>query len=105
MSPILRNGAPRRWAIVISLVFGAAGILVPGALQRAYQMWMMFGAVLGGINSRVILTVFYYVLVTPISCLISLAKHDPLNRRFDRTVETYRVRRSPRAVTHMDHQF
>ena len=102
---VFRNGNPTRWAVVLSLLFAAMGILVPGALQHVHRVWMTVGNLLGWINSRVILAVLYYVVVTPVSLLMSLTGHDPMNRKFDRNTETYRVTRRPREVSHMKHQF
>jgi hypothetical protein len=102
---VFRHADPNRWAVALSIVFAATGILVPGALQHVHRFWMTLGNLLGWINSRVILTLLYYAVVTPISLLMSLLGHDPMNRKFDRGVETYRVTRTARSVSHMKHQF
>jgi saxitoxin biosynthesis operon SxtJ-like protein len=102
---IFRHQSPRMWALAISLIFGAGGLLVPTALRQAYRVWMTAGELLGWVNSKVILGGLYYLLLTPIKVLMTFAGHDPMNRAFDRKAATYRVNRKVRPVSHMTHQF
>src|SRR5689334_11092600 len=102
---VFRHHNPNRWAVGLSLLFVSAGILIPNALKYVHRVWMTFGNVLGWINSRVLLTVVYYVVVTPLSLIIGLVGHDPMNRKFDKGTDTYRVVRRPRPASHMRHQF
>ena len=58
---------------------------------------MAVGSVLGWINTRIILTLLYYVAVTPIAAVMRLF-HDPLNRTLgDRAVSQW-IKRAPKAV-------
>ena len=59
------------WALGISLFFGGTGLLIPAALRQAFYVWMTAGECLGWVNSRVILSVTYYLLVTPMRLLMS----------------------------------
>jgi len=102
---IFRHQTPTRWAVAVSFIFAAAGMLIPTALRQVYRVWMAAGDVLGWINSKVILSALYYILVTPLRLLMTLAGHDPMNRKFDRDSATYRVIRKPRSAAHMTHQF
>src|SRR5262249_5005713 len=80
---VFRHHDPTRWAVGLSLLFAAAGILIPHALKYIYRAWMTLGNFLGWINSRVLLTLVYYVVVTPLSLIMGFAGHDPMNRKFD----------------------
>jgi hypothetical protein len=70
-----------------------------------HRVWMTAGNFLGWINSKIILTALYYVVVTPVRLVMTAAGHDSMNRKFDRTTNTYRVSRKPRPAAHMKHQF
>ena len=68
------------------LVFGTLGTLlvVPGliapvVLGPVERAWMAFAAVLGAINTRILLTLVYVVVVTPIGFLRRF-RDDPLDR-------------------------
>jgi hypothetical protein len=80
-------------------VFGAlgaalvvAGLLVPPAARAFHTAWMKFAALLGHVNSRVLLTLMYYLVVTPYGIVTRLVGRDPLRRRGAKA-ESYWVER------------
>ena len=102
---VFRHHGPTRWAIVVALIFGAAGILIPAALRYPYRIWMTAGDLLGRINSKVILSALYYILLTPMRLLMTAVGYDAMTRKFDSQTRTYRVIRKARPASHMTHQF
>jgi hypothetical protein len=77
-----------RGRMTVVLIFGAlgaallvAGLLVPPAARAFHTAWMRFAEGLGYVNSRVLLTLMYYVGVTPYGVVSRLAGRDPLRRR------------------------
>ncbi|MET0647883.1 MAG: SxtJ family membrane protein [Pyrinomonadaceae bacterium] len=58
-----------------------AGLLVPPAARAFHTAWMRFAGVLGHVNSRVLLTLVYYLVVTPYGVVTRLVGRDPLRRR------------------------
>ncbi len=56
-------------------------------------MWQALGDVLGWINTRIILTVLFYVVVTPAGLLMRLFR-DPLDRDIYETRPSYWNRRN-----------
>ena len=58
-----------------------AGLLVPPAARAFHTAWMRFAALLGHVNSRVLLTLVYYLVVTPYGVVTRLVGRDPLRRR------------------------
>ena len=102
---VLRGDSPGRRALALSLLFAVTGLVVPSLLRYVHQVWMLVGNVLGWINSKIILSLIFYLIVTPVRILKSLMAGDAMNRKFDRKTDTYRVVRKPREVSHMKHQF
>ena len=66
---------------------------------------MALGEALGWINTRIILGLVYYGLVTPMGVMMRLLGRDPMRRRFEPAANTYRVPRPTRPCGHMDRQF
>jgi len=64
------------------------GLVFPPALAPVEKGWMKFGMLLGWINTRIILTLLFALVVTPIGAVARLFR-DPLNRRFDEEKNTY----------------
>ncbi len=69
------------------------GALVPRALKFIYIGWMSLAFILGIAVSTALLTLFFYLIVTPIGLISRLAGRDFLNRKFDRDATTYWIRR------------
>ena len=67
---------------IASLIFFLAAALVPGLLRPVFGPWMKFAEILGYINTRILLGLFYYVGVTPTGLLMRLAGKDPMTRTF-----------------------
>ena len=71
--------APRiMWALGAPLVF--LGLVAPALLAPVERGWMAMAEVLGRINTRIILSVLYITIVTPLGW-IRRWHSDPLDRR------------------------
>jgi len=64
------------------------GVVYPPALGPVERGWLKFGNLLGWINTRIILTLLFALVVTPIGAVARLFR-DPLNRRFDADKPSY----------------
>jgi Saxitoxin biosynthesis operon protein SxtJ len=73
------------------------GAVAPALLQPVQRGWMRFAAALGHFNTRVILGLFFYVVLAPFGFILRLFK-DPLNLRFDDDSASNWVRRKPQPV-------
>jgi hypothetical protein len=61
----------------------------PTSLRVVYRGWMALGQALGWFNTRIILGVVFYLLVTPMGLLMRLAGKDPMRRRYAPEADTY----------------
>lgn len=66
-------------AVGVALVL--TGLLLPALARRFHVFWMKVAAVLGYVNSRVLLTLMYYGVFAPYGLVSRLAGRDPLRRR------------------------
>jgi hypothetical protein len=63
------------------IVLLLAALLAPRQALRFHRAWMKLAAALGYINSRIILSVMYYGVLTPLGFILRTAGRDPLHRR------------------------
>lgn len=76
-----------RARLTMAYGFGTAGVLVlacsavPIAAVTFHRWWMALAGVLGYVNSRVLLSVIYYLFMSPVGAVARLLGHDPLDRR------------------------
>jgi hypothetical protein len=103
--PVVRGRDVHVWAVGVGAVLFAAGVLWPAGLRPVHRGWIALSEVLGWINSRLILGVIFFGLITPMAAVWRLLGRDPMQRRFERSVDTYRVVRTPRPRLHMNRQF
>ena len=79
----------------LSLLLILMAALVPAAARGFHILWMKLAAVLGYVNSRILLSLVFYLLFFPYNMLARLIGRDPLNRRKTRS-ESYWI---PRKAT------
>lgn len=73
------------------------GLIAPAILGPVQRGWMAFAMVLGHINTRIILTVLYYLVMTPVGVIMRLFR-DPLDRSLKDTRDTQWIRREQQPV-------
>lgn len=78
-------------ALGTALIF--AGAIYPAGLRFVYICWMSFALVLGAIVSTVLLTLFFYLVVTPIGLVARVFGKDFLTRKLERESASYWIMR------------
>ena len=64
---------------IVALVFIILGILFPLSLKPIYLIWMIFAVLLGWLMTRIILTLLFYIILTPIGLVTKLLGEDFLS--------------------------
>lgn len=88
-----------RGSIVTMTVFGflvcfaAAFAIAPLQMRPVYLLWMKIAHIMGVIMTGVILTVFYFLVITPVGICYRLVKGAAFPLKPDPNVETYWVSR------------
>jgi len=90
--PLWPLHAPKIWWLAGAGGWVAAALICPRLLAPLRKAWMAFGHVLGWINSRIILGVVFFVVVTPIGLVMRLFGKDLLRMRTPKT-STYWIQR------------
>jgi hypothetical protein len=96
---------PRYWLVVPAGTLLTLGLFAPALLRKPFALWMRVAFALGWINTRVLLTVLFYLVLTPTAVIMKLVGFDPMNRKFLEKEDSYRIPRNPRPASHMKHQF
>ena len=74
-------------AIGITLFFTA--ITIPFILKPVYWIWMIFATILGWIMTRIILSILFYVILTPIGLILRLFGKQFIELRWDKSNDSY----------------
>lgn len=84
---------------ILSLTFLVLGLVLPRWLKIVYKIWMSLTVIIGWVMTRVILTVLFYFVVTPISLLMRLFGRNLLDIRFESSAPSYWI---PRKIPKFD---
>lgn len=95
------------YLLILGAVFLALGLAWPGVLKPVHRVWMTIAVLMGWLMTRVILTVLFFALITPISLLGRALGRGFLEKSFEREASSYWIKRTgkERAETDYERQF
>jgi hypothetical protein len=74
--PLKSYGVVRVWSIVLSLVFLTITIIRPNLFTFLNKLWIQFGILLAKIISPIVMSLVFFLVVTPIGILVRILKKD-----------------------------
>lgn len=83
------------WLWKVAFGIGAISIIIPPAAQAIEWAWLKLALGLGWINSRILLSVIYFVFLMPIAWLAKLFTKDPLMLKGKNTATLFVTRNHP----------
>lgn len=100
-------GSVTWWLIVPAAAFLVAGLLAPAWLEPVRAAWMKLAAGLGYVNSRLLLTGLFLVLIVPTALVLRLLGRQPIGLRFRDGAASYWRRRTAEefSAQRMERQF
>ncbi len=81
------------YTLSFGLILTLFGLVKPKFLRPIYILWMIFALILGQIMTRVILTIIFILLFTPVGLILRFLRKDILNEKYDRQTESYWIKR------------
>ena len=102
---IIRSQNPRPWALAVGALLLIPALIVPRSLGPVHRVWMLVGDMLGWINTRILLGVVFYGLITPMGLVRRFFGYNTMRRAYEAGVESYRVVKRPGPGAHMTRQF
>ena len=81
------------WSVGGSLII--TGVIVPTLLTPVCWLWMKLAHLLGWVNTRLLLGIIFFVIITPMAIVMKVFGRDALNRKIDKDAGSYWIPRSP----------
>lgn len=97
--PWLWNISYPTWPWFAMIFFIGVGVMMPLLLSRIHSLWMRFAFALGWLNTRILLGLAFFLMIFPLAMILRAIQRDPLARKLNPSVESYRVA----ATTRDDH--
>lgn len=79
------------WPWIAGAVLAFWALAWPAGLRPLHRGWMQFGRLAAFINTRVLLGLIFYLMVLPTGLILRVLGKDPMARRLERGLTSYRV--------------
>jgi hypothetical protein len=99
-----RNKWTAPWLLTPGVLLFGLGLVWPRALKLIYVVWMSLALGMGLVVSSVLLTVFFYVVMTPIGLIARLAGKDFLSLKMEPAAKTYWQSREKTVLTPAEYE-
>tara|TARA_B100001996_G_C18382726_1_gene485980 strand:+ start:291 stop:668 length:378 start_codon:yes stop_codon:yes gene_type:complete len=101
--PILNDDSLRIWSLIIAIIFLVLGLLNSKILNPFKRIWIKFGEILGKVIAPLVLSIVYFIVVTPIGLFLRIFGKDLLGiKLLDK--ESYWIKRD-KDIGPMKNQF
>jgi len=90
------------WPWIVGFGLSVPALLRPQLLHYIFVGWRHLGRALGWVNSRILLSAIFYLVIVPMGLCMRLLGKDPMAREFDPDARSYRVRSAIRSVKDME---
>jgi len=93
------------WPWIIAGLLSSLAIIKPMILKPVYRAWMKIGHILGWVNTRIILSIMFFIVFLPVGLGLKLLGKDPMQRTPDKSRKTYRETVIPPKKDHVERPY
>ena len=101
--PLLNDENIRVWSLITSLIFLILGLLNSNLLLPLNKIWFKFGLLLGRVVSPLIMSIIFFLVVTPTAYIMRIVGKDLLNLKFNTNQSYWIEKKGPKSK--MKNQF
>ena len=80
--PLVNGDSLRVWSLLIAVIFLVLGLLNSKILNPFKKIWIKFGEILGKVIAPLVLSIVYFIVITPIGLLLRIFGKDLLGIKF-----------------------
>jgi|TARA_Y100001970_G_scaffold131947_1_gene162767 hypothetical protein len=80
--PLVKGDSLRIWSLLIAIIFLVLGLLNSKILNPFKRIWIKFGEILGKMIAPLVLSIVYFIVITPIGLLLRIFGKDLLGIKF-----------------------
>ena len=91
--PLMHDGSIRIWSIIIALNFLILGLINSNLLTPLNKLWFKFGIALGAVIAPIVMSIIFFLAITPIRLLMKILGKDLLNKKINKKKNTYWIKR------------
>ena len=91
--PLTKSESLNIYLLFISLIFLILSLINSKLLSPLNKTWVKFGEILGKIIAPIVISLIYFVVLTPISLVVRTFGKDLLGLRYSKKQDTYWIKR------------
>ena len=91
--PLMHDGSIRIWSIIIAIIFLILGLTNSNLLTPLNKLWFKFGIALGAVIAPIVMSIIFFLAITPIGLLMKILGKDLLNKKINKKKNTYWIKR------------
>lgn len=103
--PYWKTKSINQYFSIGGLLLISIAVLLPILLKYPYLAWMKIGEILGFINTRIILSIIFFILFTPFGLIRRIIGKDTLGVKLHPNQESYRKLSTQTDIKHMERPF
>jgi hypothetical protein len=77
------------WMLLLAIIFSVSALIKPNILKYIYKAWTTIALIIAWIINTIILSIVFYVVVTPIALIARIAKKEFLEIKIDTKTKSY----------------
>ena len=101
--PLINGNEILLWSLIVSIIILILGLINSKLLTPLNKIWFKFGILLGKIISPIIMSIIFFLVVTPIGFTMRLLGKDLLNLKFNKNQSYWIKKNEPKSK--MKNQF
>lgn len=94
-----------KWPWIVGTILAIWGLCLPKTIKPVFRVWMTIGNCLGWVNTRIILSIMFYLIILPAGILMRLFGKDPMARDLNKERKSYRVTTTVPENKHMERPY
>jgi predicted membrane protein len=103
--PTVRHHELSRWPWIVAMILWVWAIVAPATLNIVYRNWMRVGHILGWVQTRILLSLVFYLIVVPMGLIKQAFTKNSMVNGYDLELSTYRLQSRMRTKESMENPF
>ena len=93
------------WPWVIFAILALGGLLLPEALRSVHYWWMRLALLISKVTTPIVLGVVFFFVFMPFGLVAKILGKDPMRRKLNDTIDSYRVDSEPSAREDLENPY
>jgi len=96
---------PNYYWVIAGLAVLIWALLAPVSIRGFYRRWMRVAMLVGHVLNIVVLALVFFLVITPMGLVMRMLGKDPMQRRLQKDLPSYRVESRVRDRNHFERPF